>query len=110
MTIFRKLALALSVLVVTLGSSAFAEYPEKPIRVIYPYTAGGSGDALARLFAERLTAALGVQVVVENRPGAGGNTGAIAAAQAAPDGYTLFSVSPAFAINASLYASPGYDP
>ena len=85
-------------------------WPERPIRMIYPYTAGGAGDALARLFADRLGPELGTQMIVDNRPGAGGNTGAVAAAAATPDGYTLFSVSPAFAINASLYANPGYDP
>jgi len=91
------------------GTSAQG-YPERPIRMIYPYTAGGAGDALARLFADRLGPELGTQVIVDNRPGAGGNTGAAAAAAAAPDGYTLFSVSPAFALNVSLYPSPGYDP
>lgn len=91
------------------GASAQA-WPERPIRMIYPYTAGGAGDALARLFADRLGPELGTQMIVDNRPGAGGNTGAVAAAAATPDGYTLFSVSPAFAINASLYANPGYDP
>jgi tripartite-type tricarboxylate transporter receptor subunit TctC len=89
---------------------AHAEYPEYPVRIIYPYTAGGSGDALARVFADKFSTLLGQQFFVDNRPGAGGNIGFAAGAKSAPDGYTLISVSPAFAINASLYASPGYNP
>lgn len=107
----RALALvALAVLGLAATGASAQSWPERPIRLIYPYTAGGAGDALARLFADRLGPELGQQMIVDNRPGAGGNTGAVAAAAAAPDGYTLFSVSPAFAINASLYAAPGYDP
>jgi tripartite-type tricarboxylate transporter receptor subunit TctC len=107
----RRSVLALGALSLALGSSpALAEYPEKPIRVIYPYAAGGAGDALARLFATAAGPVLGQQLVVENRPGAGGNIGFAAGGTAAPDGYTLLSVSPAFAINATLYAAPGFDP
>jgi tripartite-type tricarboxylate transporter receptor subunit TctC len=106
----RAIALIAFATLGLLASGAMAEYPERPIRLIYPYTAGGAGDALARLFADRLGPELGQQMIVDNRPGAGGNTGAVAAAAAAADGYTLFSVSPAFAINASLFAAPGYDP
>ena len=89
---------------------AHAEYPDHPIRMIYPFAAGGSGDALARLFANALGNILGQQVFVDNRPGAGGNIGFAAAAHATPDGYTLLSVSPSFAINVSLYPAPGFDP
>jgi tripartite-type tricarboxylate transporter receptor subunit TctC len=111
MTIHRRFLGAVGALCVALGvAPALAEYPEKPIRVIYPYAAGGAGDALARLFATAAGPVLGQQLVVENRPGAGGNIGFAAGAQAAPDGYTLLSVSPAFAINATLYTTPGYDP
>jgi tripartite-type tricarboxylate transporter receptor subunit TctC len=91
-------------------AAAHAEYPDHPIRMIYPFTAGGSGDALARLFANALGNVLGQQVFVDNRPGAGGNIGFAAAARAAPDGYTLLSVSPSFAINVTLYPAPGFDP
>jgi tripartite-type tricarboxylate transporter receptor subunit TctC len=89
---------------------ASADYPERPVRIIYPYTAGGSGDALARVYADRLSAALRQQFFVENRPGAGGNVGFAAGAKSAPDGYTVIFVSAAFTINGSLYASPGFNP
>src|SRR5262249_55896043 len=103
----RRLAIFVGALALSIAP-ALGEYPEKPIRVIYPYAAGGAGDALARLFANAASPVLGQQLVVDNRPGAGGNIGFAAAAQAAPDGYTLLSVSPAFAINATLYGTPGY--
>jgi tripartite-type tricarboxylate transporter receptor subunit TctC len=70
--------------------NAFADYPERTIRIIVPYTAGGTVDILARALGERMTAAWKQPVVIENRPGAGGSIGADAAARAAPDGYTLF--------------------
>ena len=74
----------------TLTSNAFADYPERTIRIIVPYTAGGTVDILARALGERLTAAWKQPVVIENRPGAGGSIGAEAAARATPDGYTLY--------------------
>lgn len=113
MKISRRSVLVAGAAGLAVGSGitpAFAEYPEKPIRMFYPYAAGGAGDALARLFATNVGPVLGQQVIVDNKPGAGGNIGCAAAAQAAPDGYTLLSVSPGFAINATLYATPGYDP
>ena len=73
-----------------LTSNASAQYPERAIRIIVPYTAGGTVDILARALGERMTAAWKQPVVIDNRPGAGGSIGAEAAARAAPDGYTLF--------------------
>jgi tripartite-type tricarboxylate transporter receptor subunit TctC len=73
-----------------LTSDARADYPERAIRIIVPYTAGGTVDILARALGERLTAAWKQPVVIENRPGAGGSVGAEAAARATPDGYTLY--------------------
>jgi len=73
-----------------LPSKALADYPERAIRIIVPYTAGGTVDILARALGERLTAAWKQPVVIENRPGAGGSIGAEAAARATPDGYTLY--------------------
>jgi len=73
-----------------LSSDASAQYPERTIRIIVPYTAGGTVDILARALGERLTAAWKQPVVIENRPGAGGSVGAEAAARATPDGYTLY--------------------
>ena len=75
-----------------LTSDASAQYPERTIRIIVPYTAGGTVDILARALGERMTAAWKQPVVIENRPGAGGSIGAEAAARATPDGYTLLHV------------------
>jgi tripartite-type tricarboxylate transporter receptor subunit TctC len=84
----RAAALAASVLLLAAGS-AFAQYPNKSIKLIVPYPPGGATDVIGRVLAQRLTTALGQQVVVDNRGGAGGNIGAEAAAKADPDGYTL---------------------
>ena len=84
-------------------------YPTKPIRFIVPYAAGGNGDVVSRLLGSRLSPALGQQVVIDNRGGAGGNIGAEAAARAAPDGHTIVLGTNTHAINMSLYSRPGYD-
>jgi tripartite-type tricarboxylate transporter receptor subunit TctC len=84
-------------------------YPSRYVRLVVPYSAGGSGDAIARPLASRLSEVWGQQVVIENRGGAGGNLGAQAVAQSAPDGYILLLVGPALAINPSLYPS-SYNP
>ena len=85
-------------------------YPTKPIRIVVPFPAGGTTDILARAVAQRLTETLGQPVVVDNRPGAGGNIGAELVAKAAPDGYTLLmGTVGTHAINASLYAKMPYD-
>jgi tripartite-type tricarboxylate transporter receptor subunit TctC len=89
---------------------AAAEYPVKPIRIIVQFGPGTSTDILARLVAQQLTEALGKQVVVDNRPGAGAVIGTEIGARAAPDGYTLtMAVSSAFGINPSLYKKLPYD-
>ena len=86
-------------------------YPTKPARLIVPLTAGGPTDILARIIATPLTDALGQPVIVDNRPGAGGNIGAEIAAKAPPDGYTLFmGTSGPLAINSTLYPKLPYDP
>ena len=84
-------------------------YPDRTIRLIAPFPAGGGTDSAARIVAARLSELLGQQVVVDNRPGAGSNIGAEAAARSAPDGYTLLLGAPALAINRFLYASLNYD-
>jgi tripartite-type tricarboxylate transporter receptor subunit TctC len=85
--------------------------PDRPIRVIVPFGAGGPTDVVARLLAEPVGAALGQPVVIENRAGAGGNLGTRAVAQAAPDGHTLvLNAASPLVINQFLYRDIGYDP
>jgi len=93
------------------ATPSFAEYPDRAIQIIVPYTPGGTVDILARALGARLTAAWGQPVVVVNRPGAGGSLGAEAAAKSAPDGYTLFlSTNSPLTTNLALYSSLGYEP
>jgi tripartite-type tricarboxylate transporter receptor subunit TctC len=90
---------------------AAAEYPERPIRLVVPFPPGGGADNLARTIMPRVEALLGKPVVVDNRPGAGGNVGAEFVARAAPDGYTLlYGTNGTHAINASLYRNLRFDP
>ena len=87
------------------------EYPAKPVRILVGFAPGGATDIVARAVAPRLTAALGQQVIVENRPGAGSNIAAEIVARAAPDGYTLLmGTIAALAINPSLYGKVPFDP
>ena len=96
---------------VTPGSDAHAaDYPSKPVVLIVPYAPGGPTDILARAIAKGMEEKLKVAVVVDNKPGAGGNIGFQAAARAAPDGYTLVVADIPLAANKSLYESTGYDP
>jgi tripartite-type tricarboxylate transporter receptor subunit TctC len=108
----RSIGAIAFVAVLALGSStAQADDPDRPIRIIVPYTPGGTIDVLARLIGPRLTAAWGQPVVIDNRPGAGGNIGADAVAKAPPDGYTLFLATNApLTINVTAYQNIKYDP
>jgi tripartite-type tricarboxylate transporter receptor subunit TctC len=85
-------------------------YPDKPVRLIVPWPAGGSVDSIARILAVRLAASLGQQVIVENRAGASGNIGAAFVAKSAPDGYTLMVATTPMVISASLQPNLPYDP
>jgi len=86
-------------------------FPERPINFVVPFSPGGPTDLMARLIAAELTTTLGQSVIVENRPGAGGNIGAVHVARAKPDGYTLlFGTSGPLAINHSLYRNITYHP
>jgi tripartite-type tricarboxylate transporter receptor subunit TctC len=97
-------------LVVLFAGTAWAQtYPSKPIRVIVPFTPGSATDVMARIVGERLNAAWGQPVVVENRAGAGGTIGIRDTARADPDGYTLAVVSSGHAVNHVLYKDLGYD-
>jgi len=108
----RSIAAIAGLALLALGSaSAYADYPDRPIRIIVPYTPGGTIDVLARMLGPRLTAAWGQPVVIDNRPGAGGNIGAEAVAKAPPDGYTLFLATNApLTINVAAYQNIKYDP
>ena len=101
-----------SALALTLGLSLSAHaWPDRAVKVVVPYGAGGMGDIVARLIGEDLRAALGQPVIIENRPGAGGNIGAAAVERAAPDGYTLLVVpTNNLVVNQFLYKKLGYDP
>ncbi|HEX2216752.1 MAG TPA: tripartite tricarboxylate transporter substrate binding protein [Xanthobacteraceae bacterium] len=93
------------------GVPAIAQnYPERPVRIIVPFNAGGPTDVTARLVAEHLSQRLGKQFYIENVVGAGGNIGTGQAARAEPDGYTLLVASTGFMVNPSLYAKVPYDP
>ena len=113
----RRTALAVSALALATAAlstqSAFAQntWPTKPVRIVVPFAAGGTTDIMARAMAPELQRALGAPVVVDNKPGAGGNSGAAEVAHAAPDGYTLLmGTVGTHAINAALYPKLPFDP
>lgn len=100
-----------------LGQPAWAQadaaksYPNKPIRLVVPFAAGGTSDVLARLIGQKLGEALGQQIVVDNRPGANGNIGSDAVAKSAADGYTLLlAADGTIVINPSLYSNLPFNP
>lgn len=105
MRLLQKLACGLMLLgsLIAVPASAQSDYPNKPIKWVVAYPPGGSTDLLARLMGQWLTQRLGQTVVVENRAGGGNNIGTEFAIRSAPDGYTMFLVNPANAINATLY-------
>ncbi len=103
----RLLIVLLSVLAFALPAQA--AFPEKPIRLVVAFAPGSSTDIVARLIGEQLSAALGQPVVVENRPGAGGNIATVGVMNAPADGYTLLFHSVAYSVNPSMFANAGYD-
>jgi tripartite-type tricarboxylate transporter receptor subunit TctC len=103
-TLTRLVAVAMALGV----SSAMAAYPERPVRLVVPYSAGGSTDTVARLVASRLTERMGQQFVVDNRTGAGTIIGTEIVARSTPDGHTLLMATPPLAVNPSLYEKVPY--
>jgi tripartite-type tricarboxylate transporter receptor subunit TctC len=101
--------IAAALLAASAGASA-QSYPERPVRVLIAFPAGGTIDTLGRIIAQKLTEAWGQNVVIENRPGGGGNIGAAAAAKSAPDGYTLHLGAQTLAVNVTLQPSTEFDP
>ena len=102
----------LALLLLASASASFAQsaaWPSKPITMVVTYPPGGGADVMARLIAPKMGEALGQNVIVENRPGAGGQIGAAAVAKATPDGYTLMLDASSFAVNPSLYPKLPYD-
>jgi tripartite-type tricarboxylate transporter receptor subunit TctC len=103
-------AAACSVILLVAGSAWPQAYPSKPVRLIVPFAPGGGADLVGRLLAQKLTAALGRQVVVENRAGAGGRIGTEAVAKAPPDGHTLLlATSSVMALAPALYDKLSFD-
>lgn len=89
---------------------AAAQYPDRPVKIIVPFAAGGSGDVIQRLFAQRLSDRTGKPFVVENRTGAGGRIGYTAVAKSTGDGYTLVSSDPGYGVLSALYSPLPWDP
>ena len=109
--LFFYLGLTASVALAPGFNSTLAQgYPNKPIRFIVPYPAGGGVDTVARTITPKLRENLGQSLVIENRGGAGGNIGTALAARADPDGYTIVMGAAAFAINVTLYRKLPFDP
>jgi tripartite-type tricarboxylate transporter receptor subunit TctC len=111
MTMARRLSgIALAILVLGPALASAQNYPTRPVRFVVGYPAGGGVDTLARIVSQKLTELLGQQVVVDNRPGAGGTLAAEAVANAPPDGYTLYFAESAILIAPAIYPKIAYDP
>ncbi|WP_240635926.1 tripartite tricarboxylate transporter substrate binding protein [Caldimonas tepidiphila] len=106
----KRLMKSLAAIVsMTCACAAHAEWPEKPVKMVVPYAPGGAADAVARVVATELGARLKQQVIVENKPGAGGTIGAQAVAQAPADGYTFLYDATSFTVNPSLFPKLRFD-
>jgi tripartite-type tricarboxylate transporter receptor subunit TctC len=101
--------IALATLVLNQAASA-QTYPDRPVRMLIAFPAGGTIDTLGRILAQKLTEAWGQNVVIENRPGGGGNIGAAAAAKSPPDGYTIHFGAQSLGVNVTLQPSKDFDP
>ena len=114
MLLYRKLLIAAGLgfcTFVLAGAASAQNYPDRPITVIIPFAGGSASDVVSRVMLARMSKSMGQSIIVENRPGAGGNTGTAVGAKAAPDGYTLIGGgSGPIAANITLYKNLGYDP
>jgi len=111
-TIIRVGAVLLAAVAIMVSDTSFAQqkYPNKPVTIVVPYPPGGSNDVFARELGKKLSDAWNVPVVIDNRPGAGGNIGAGIVSRAAPDGYTLCLLSSSFTTNAAIQPDLPFDP
>ncbi|MBV9458592.1 MAG: tripartite tricarboxylate transporter substrate binding protein [Bradyrhizobium sp.] len=115
MTLFARAralcAAAILAASVAAGGAKASDYPTRPVQVLVPFAAGSASDVITRILLSRIATSLGQPFVVDNRPGAGGNSGTAAGARATPDGYTLvMSTSGPLAANKALFKQLGYDP
>lgn len=108
--LIRRALVALACILAAAGTHAQSGYPNKPVRLVVPFAAGGSTTLLARLLTERLGQTMGQPFVVDNRAGAGGNVGMEHVARSEPDGYTLLFAPIGMAINPALYPKMSFDP
>ncbi len=113
--LLQQLRCSLVLAIACAGSAAFAQgaqgWPNRPIHIVIPYAAGSSPDVFARMVAEKIAPRLGQAVVIDNKPGAGGNNGTASVAKAAGDGYTfLVSTNGPLVYNTVIYPKLGYDP
>ena len=106
----RVLAGCAGLLVAGVGHAQSPGYPDRPVKVIVPFAAGGPTDVVARLITQKLSEKFGQQFYIENMAGAGGNLGMGVVARAPADGYTILFASSSYNVNTSLYAKPPYDP
>ena len=110
-TIVRLLPFLVAICLAAAPPAQAEDYPTRPIQVIVPFAGGSASDVVTRIMLQEMSKSLGQNFVVDNRPGAGGNTGTAAATKAAPDGYTLLmSTSGPLAANKTLFKTLGYDP
>jgi len=111
MSAVRMLPLAVAALLAVAGGAQAQEWPQRPVRIVVPFAAGSSPDILARIVNDKLSARIGQPLIVDNKPGAGGNTGTDQVSKASPDGYTfLLSVNAPLVYNTILYKNLPYDP
>ena len=108
--LLRGSAFALA-LMLSVGSAAAQDYPSRPVTAIVPFAGGSASDVVSRILFDKMSKLMGQPIIVENRPGAGGNIGTAIGAKAAPDGHTIVGGgSGPVAANVTLYKSLGYDP